>query len=242
MQMKNYLKYIVLVIVGTLASCRDEVQKPKVIYDRTNKTSSAVKTDSTQIEVADLPIQMEGTSYLIHPVGDLRVYEKGTKARYGSSSVNDVSFTISNLGEFEITGYLQNLKFQKTDSDSIRPLTDKPALILTATYLKTIADKTQNQVMVYTLADSDTNKDGKIDTSDIKTLYLSHISGENFTKVSEDFQELVDWNLIESKNRLYFRTIEDTNQNGQFDKNDVLHYSYIDLASKKWEVKSYKPI
>ena len=240
--MKKILTYIALASIGTLTSCKDEVKKPKVIYDTASKTNTVAKTDSTQIEIADLPIQMEGTSYLIHPVGDLRVFEKGTKARYGSSSVNDVSFTISNLGEFEITGYLQNLKFQKVDSDSIRPLTDKPALILTATYLKTVADKTQNQIMVYTLADSDTNKDGKIDTSDIKTLYLSNISGEHFTKVSEDFQELVDWNLIESRNRLYFRTIEDTNQNGQFDKNDVLHYNYIDLASKKWEVKSYKPI
>lgn len=240
--MKKILTYIALAIIGTLTSCKDEVKKPKVIYDTASKTNTVAKTDSTQIEIADLPIQMEGTSYLIHPVGDLRVFEKGTKARYGSSSVNDVSFTISNLGEFEITGYLQNLKFQKVDSDSIRPLTDKPSLILTATYLKTVADKTQNQIMVYTLADSDTNKDGKIDTSDIKTLYLSNISGEHFTKISEDFQELVDWNLIESRNRLYFRTIEDTNQNGQFDKNDVLHYNYIDLASKKWEVKSYKPI
>jgi hypothetical protein len=153
-----------------------------------------------------------------------------------------LSFTISNLGDYEITGYLQNLKFQKTDSDSIRPLSDKPVLILTATYLKPVADKTQNQIMVYTLADADTNKDGKIDSGDIKTLYLSNISGEHFTKISEDFQELVDWSLIESKNRLYFRTIEDTNQNGQFDKNDVLHYNYIDLASKKWVVKNYKPI
>jgi hypothetical protein len=242
MQMKNYLKYISLVIIGSLASCKDEAPTPKVIYDASNKASVVNKTDSTQIEVADLPIQMEGTDYLIHPVGDLRVFERGTKARYGSSSVNDVSFTISNLGEYEITGYLQNLKFQKIDSDSIRPLTDKPLLILTATYLKTVADRTQNQIMVYTLADSDTNKDSKIDAGDIKTLYLSNISGENFTKISEDFQELVDWSLIESKNRLYFRTIEDTNQNGQFDKNDVLHYNYIDLASKKWEVKSYKPI
>jgi hypothetical protein len=240
--MKNSLKYIALAIIGTLVSCKDEVQKPKVIYDAASKRSVVAKTDSTQIEVADLPIQMEGTNYLIHPVGDLRVFEKGTKARYGSSSVNDVSFTISNLGEYEITGYLQNLKFQKVDSDSIRPLSDKPVLILTATYLKTVADRTQNKVMVYTLTDSDTNKDGKIDTGDIKTLYLSNISGENFTKVSADLQELVDWSLIESKNRLYFRTIEDTNQNGQFDKNDVLHYNYIDLASKKWEVKSYKPI
>ncbi|MBB4804335.1 uncharacterized protein YxjI [Flavobacterium nitrogenifigens] len=239
--MKKYFKYIALVIVGTVISCREEVKKPKVSYDVSNKVS-ITKADSSQIEIADLPIQMEGTNYLIHPVGDLRVYERGTKARYGSSSVNDVSFTISNLGEYEITGYLQNLKFQAVDSDSIRPLSDKPILILTATYLKPVADKTQNKVMVYTLTDSDTNKDGKIDTSDIKTLYLSDISGENFTKVSADLEELVDWSLIESKNRLYFRTIEDTNQNGQFDKNDVLHYNYIDLASKKWEVKAYKPI
>lgn len=234
-----YISCSVLIIL--LSGCREEVKKPKVTYDVSNKVSIS-KTDSTQIEIADLPIQMEGTDYLIHPVGDLRVFEKGTKSRYGSSSVNDVSFTISNLGEFEITGYLQNLKFQKTDSDSIRPLSEKPVLILTATYLKVIADKTQNKVMVYTLADSDTNKDGKIDTGDIKTLYLSDISGGNFTKVSTDLEELVDWSLIESRNRLYFRTIEDTNQNGQFDKNDVLHYSYIDLASKKWEVVNYKPI
>jgi len=241
--MKNSLKYIALAIIGTLVSCKDDVEKqPKVIYDASNKAKIVDKTDSTQIEIADLPIQMEGTNYLIHPVGDLRVYERGSKSRYGSSSVNDLSFTISNLGDFEITGYLQNLKFQKTDSDSIRALSNKPVLILTATYLKPVADKTQNQVMVYTLADSDTNKDGKIDSGDIKTLYLSNMSGENFTKISEDFQELVDWSLIESKNRLYFRTIEDTNQNGQFDKNDVLHYNYIDLASKKWEVKNYKPI
>lgn len=240
--MKNSLKYIALVIIAALVSCKDEAQKPKVIYDAKNKAKETTNTDSTQIKIADLPIQMEGTNYLIHPVGDLRVFEKGSKARYGSSSVNDVSFTISNLGEFEITGYLQNLKFQKIDSDSIKSLSDKPVLILTATYLKSLANKSLNQIMVYTLTDSDTNKDGKIDTGDIKTLYLSDISGENFTKVSADLQELVDWNLIESKSRLYFRTIEDTNHNGQFDKNDVLHYNYIDLAAKNWDVKSYQPI
>jgi hypothetical protein len=62
---------------------------------------------------------MEGTDYLIHPVGDLSIQERGVKSRYGSSSVNDLSFTISNYGEFEITGFLQILKFQKY-SDSIK--------------------------------------------------------------------------------------------------------------------------
>ena len=225
-----------------LASCKEEVEKPKVIYDTANKGKEVVKMDSTQVAISDLPIQMQGTNYLIHPVGDLRVYERGAKARYGSSSVIDLSFTISNYGENEITGYLQNLKFQKTDSDSIRALTDKPALIQTATYLKSVSDRAKKQIMVYTMYDMDTNRDGKLDTSDIKSLYLSEISGERFTKISQNFHELIDWSLIESKNRVYFRTVEDTNKNGQFDKDDVVHYNYIDLSNNEWKVISYQPI
>ena len=156
--------------------------------------------------------------------------------------MNDLSFTISNASEYEITGYLQNLKFQKIGSDSIKALTDKPVLIQTATYLKTVSDKIKNQIMVYSMMDMDTNKDGKLDVSDITTLYLSKISGDKLTKVSADFQELIDWNLIESQNRLYFRTVEDTNKNGKFDSKDVVHYNYIDLANKDWKVESYNPI
>ena len=225
-----------------LVGCKEEVEKPKVTYDQTAKAKETVRTDSSQIQIADLPIQMDGTDYLLHPVADLSIREKGIKARYGSSSVNDLSFTISNYGEYEITGYLQNIKFQKIDSDSIHKLTDKPVLIQTATYLKSVADKTNNQVMVYTMMDMDTNKDGKLDTSDIKALYLSDISGQNFTKISTDFQELIDWKLISSKNRLYYRTVEDTNKNGEFDKNDAVNYYYIDLSNKDWKITGYEPI
>ena len=240
--MKTVQIDLINIAILLLVSCKEEVEKPKVIYDAASKEKAVSKVDSTQIAIADLPIQMEGTDYLIHPVGDLRVYERGAKAKYGSSSVIDLSFTISNLGDEEITGFLQNLKFQKIDSDSIHSLTDKPALILTATYLKAVADKTKKQILVYTMYDVDTNKDGKLDTSDIKSLYLSDISGAHFTKISANFEELIDWSLIESKNRLYFRTVEDTNKNGQFDKNDVLHYNYINLLDANWEVKSYEPI
>ena len=225
-----------------LASCKDESEKPKVIYDASNKGRAVTKSDSAQVKIADLPIHMEGTNYLIHPVGDLSIREKGIKTRYGSSSVNDLSFTISNYSEYEITGFLQNLKFQRMNSDSIKVLTDKPVLIQTATYLKSVADKTQNQVMVYTMVDMDTNKDGKLDTSDIKALYLSEISGDKLTKISASYQELIDWKLIESKNRLYFRTVEDTNKNGKFDKMDVVHYNYIDLSNKEWKLISYEPV
>ncbi|MFV8327179.1 hypothetical protein [Flavobacterium sp. ZS1P14] len=231
---------LVGISVLLLTGCKEDAEKPKVTYDAAKER--AIRSDSTQIEIADLPIHMEGTNYLIHPVGDLSIREKGIKTRYGSSSVNDLSFTISNYGENEITGFLQNIKFQKMGSDSIKALTDKPVLIQTATYLKSVADKTKNQIMAYTMVDMDTNKDGKLDTSDIKALYLSEISGDKLTKLSDSYQELIDWNLIESNNRLYFRTVEDTNKNGQFDKMDVVHYSYVDLSNKEWKIISYKPV
>lgn len=236
------------VIIGSLffvlliVSCQKEVEKPKVIYDNSSKNTVAPKLDSSKVEIADLPVVMEGTEYLIHPIGDLRIYERGTKSKYGSSAVNDVSFTISNVAQYEITGFLQNLKFQKINSDSIHSLTDKPILIETATYLKTVSDRIKKQILVYTMVDADTNRDGKLDTNDINTLYLSTISGERFTKVATDLEELIDWNLIEASNRLYFRTIEDTNKNGQFDQKDVLHYNYIDLNKNDWKVIRYSPI
>lgn len=240
--MKNFFYYSLFVLFGFFASCKDEVEKPKLRYDTTNKQKEFSRVDPDQISIADLPIQIEGTNYLIHPIGDLRVYESGAKSSYGSSSVIDLSFTLSNYADGEITGYLQNIKFQKIDSDSLQSLTDKPVLIQTASYLKGVALGSKKQIMVYTLFDIDTNKDGKLDSSDIKSLYLSEISGKRFTKISTNFHELIDWSVIDSKSRLYFRTVEDTNKNGKFDKDDVLHYNYINLLSAKWEVLNYKPI
>lgn len=243
MTMKNLNILLAGFAVLALASCKEEVETPKVTYEKTSTTEAKPQPiDSSQIEIADLPIQMEGTKYLIHPIGDYRVYEGRAKSSYGSSNTDKVSFSISNYNRFEITGFLQNLKFQHVDSTEIRPLTDKKMVIQTASYLNTIFEKTKHQLLVYSVADMDTNRDNKLDASDIKSLYISDISGNDFMKLSPDMQELIDWNLVESKNRLYFRTIEDTNKNGQFDKNDVILYYYVDLSNKDWKLENYKPV
>ncbi|MEO5775849.1 MAG: hypothetical protein ABIQ27_03030 [Flavobacterium sp.] len=237
--MKNYFLYIALAFVGLFVSCKkEEAEKPKVTYETTSKVKPEVVVDTNQIEVADLPINMEGTNFLIHPIGVMSGNGKGIK----SSSDSDQSFTVSNYGEYQITGYLKNLKFQEIGKDSISTLTNKQILIETATYLKTFADKSKQQLLVYSLADMDTNKDGKLDSSDIKSLYISTISGQKFTKLSADFQELIDWKVLESKSVLYFRTIEDTNKNGEFDAEDSLQYHFVNLLDKDWKVNSYKPI
>lgn len=228
-----------------LTSCKEEAaEKPKVTYDNTVKAEkAAAKRDTAQIEIADLPIHIPGTNYLIYPVGDLNIYAGNSRTKYESgSATNDIGFTISNYSEGEITGYLRNLKFQLIGSDSITALSEKPLLIQSARFLRSVSDKTKQQIIAYTLADADTNQDGKLDTNDIKSLYLSEVGGGRLTKMSTDMQELIDWNLIESQNKLYFRTIEDTNKNGEFDKNDVMHYHFIDLNHIDWKVSDYKPV
>ena len=235
---------IALALTATFfISCKEEKPKPKVIYEDTRSIQAQPKrVDSTAIKVADLPVHMEGTKYLIHPVGDIRVYDD-TNRSYGTSRTNStVSYAISNYNRFEITGYFENLKFQHIDSTALHSLTDKKIQIQTATYLSTIADKTKKQILIYTLVDADTNLDGKVDSNDIKSLYISDISGKGFKKLSGDVQELVDWNLIEAQNRIYFRTIEDINKNGAFDKNDKVHYQYADIMSPEWAVTTYEPV
>lgn len=240
--MKKIVTCAVLLLSFLFISCKEEVKKPKVIYEEAKSAvNGQMKRDSSQIKIADLPIYMEGTKYLIHAIGDIRVYD-GPSSSYGSSKTNSVSYAISNYNRFEITGYFQNLKFQHIDSTALHSLTDKAIQIQTATYLNTIADKTKKQILVYSLVDADTNRDNKVDANDIKALYVSNINGTNFTKLSDDLQELLDWNIVEVQNRLYFRTIEDINKNGAFDKKDTVHYFYVNLLDKEWKVEEYMPI
>ncbi len=239
--MKNRIRISMLVISLSFVSCKQEIEKPKVSYSKATNTKTRV--DSTQITVADLPVHIEGTKYLIFPVGDLNIYGKNTKSTYTNSSSNsDLSFNISNYNDFQFTGYLQNLKFQEIGKDTITKLTEKPLIIQTTTYLKTFADKTKQQYLVYTLFDMDTNKDNKLDVNDIKSLYISDISGNGFLKLSDDFQEVLDWNVIDGTSKLYFRTIEDINKNGEFDKNDVVHYFYVNLIAKELKSIEFTPV
>jgi len=239
--MKQLPIYILLSMLAFLVSCKKETEKPKVIYESTSKSVTDVKVNSDKIVLADLPILMEGTRVLLHPIGELSVSKSSDKYESGSYS-KDQSFMVSNSSEYEITGYLSNFKFQQIGSDSLTILTNKLVLIERVTYLKAFSDKSKKQLLVYVLEDLDSNKDGKLDSDDIKNLYISDINGKNFTKLSAEFQELIDWNIIESQNRLYFRTIEDINKNGAFDKDDKMHYHFVDLLSKDWKVQEYNPI
>lgn len=231
--MKNYL-YILLASCVLTISCKEEKEKPKVKY--TEKEAKAPQKDTTKLGVADLPIQFEGSNVLVFTIGNLTLGDINKKGSYESTGSYEgvAGFNVSNSMENEITGYLQNLKFQEVGSDSLHVLTDKVMLIERVSFLKS------NKMLVYVLADSDTNQDGAIDSNDIKSLYTSTDLGKNFSKVSTELHELIDWKFLESTNKIYFRTIEDTNKNGAFDDKDKIHYHLVNLKDNK--ISEYFPL
>ena len=232
-QMKFYTCYAFLLLL--IIACNNQNQKPKVIYDAVKTTVKNNPVVEDEVEISDLPVQIDGTRYILHPVGSIRVGVEGKK--YGGNS-----YVLSNYNRFELTGNFSNLKFQHQDSTSFKTLTDKNIAIQNVTYLNAVAKSITKQFLVYTLEDLDSNKDGKLDDNDIKDLYISNANGSNFIKLSPDLQEVIDWKLIESQNRLYFRSVEDNNKNGAFDKEDKVHYYYVDLTNKELKVDEYNPI
>ena len=54
--------------------------------------------------------------------------------------------------------------------------------------------------------------------------------------------ELVDWKIIETNARLYYKTIEDSNKNGQLDATDKILYHYVNLLDSNWKSIEYFPV
>lgn len=229
--MKKIIVYI-LPLFSLFWNCKEE-QKPKVKYDKPlNKVE--VKKDTSKLMVADLPIQFANSNVLIYTIGALQV-SNFQKSSYTEKIEAGSTYNVSNVLEDELTGYLQNIKFQEIGSDSLHVLTDKLLMIERVTFLKS------KKVLVYVLADADTNQDSKVDSDDIKSLYISTDMGKNFTKVSPELQELIDWNYVETANKIFFRTIDDRNKNGAFDKNDDLHYFTVNI-NKDWKAEEFKVV
>ncbi|PVX51092.1 hypothetical protein C7377_1425 [Balneicella halophila] len=224
-------------------SCMRE-EKPKVIYpDNENIASAELEKDTSLIELADIPIHFDSTKYLIHPIGEYKMYGSSKrKSSFGAASYGSRNLSSSNYSKYEITGNLLNLRFQHLDSDKLSILTTANIRIKSITFLRGLFKNTKKQFLIYRVLDKDTNQDNVIDNSDVESLYLSHIDGYGFEKLSPNYQELIDWRELEINNRVYFRSVEDTNKNGEFDRDDNIHYHYVEFTDEKPQVVEYNPI
>ncbi len=239
--MKKILTIVIL--LGLWTACSDS--KQKVVYDNesdSTTTESKLLVDTTTMTVAGLPIHFDSTEFLIHTIGQYKPEKRGSKLYMSSYMTSSGGLAIAYRNDYSVSGDMDNLKFQHVDSNTLTKLTDKSIKIRSFTFLRSIFDSSESQILLYRITDKDTNKDKVLDSSDIESLYISDIDGQRFQKLSPELQQVVEWKVIDIRNRLYFTTMEDIDKNGNFEKTDQLHYFFVNLLDENRKVNEYFPI
>ncbi len=238
---RKYIQLLGILCVGMI-SCED--QTTRIAYDdKGDKTRESIELikDTTLIKIADLPIHIDSTKYLIHIRGEISNYSNNRSRYFSSSKSSGVNFNVSNYRHSEITGNIHNLKFENIETGQTNILTEEVIKIQSFNFLREIYKKTGEEIIIYNVLDKDTNADRQLTYQDLTSLYISNSNGKKFTKISKEYYEVLNWEVIPENNRIYFRSITDSNKNGDFDKEDTISYQFIDLSSKQWEVKDYNP-
>lgn len=240
------MRYLLLTaLVLFVMSCD---KQPKIDYQKKVDTVSRVDDrikDTTKVMVAALPGKFDSTDVLIFPIGYVDLNERKSHGKIGYGSSSSYSSSSGMISGYysgdDLSGSFTNILFEGTDGTQ-RKLTDKKITISNIEFLRPIYKKVKSAYLLYTVYDRDTNADGQLEHPDLSALYLSKIDGSDFKKVTKELHLLYDQRLIGDLSRLYFRTQEDVNKDGELDKQDKFHYYKIDFSSSGYQVSEFDPL
>lgn len=235
-KMRNNL----LLILGLLLISSCSKNTPKIVYNEDDKvnTSETVK-DTLKYQIGDLPIKIDSLDYLIHPIGEIADSQNNNKITYSYGADNYTTFQLATERGDEIFGQMKNLLFENIENGETTLLTDENVEIQKANYLRDVAELSGKNHITYEVIDSDTNNDHTLDNNDILSLYLSNGDGAGFRKLTKKNSNLIDYKTIPELNRLYFKSVSDSNNNGVFDREDEIIYQFIVLGINK--IIEYNP-
>lgn len=225
-KMKNLISLLFVCLLIT--SCVDKIERPLASGSQTEPATEELKV------VPHLPVQIDSTDYLLHPIGKLSERKSG----YYSSGTSAGVYRSSD----GISGELTNIKFQKLDSEELLPLTNDRVIISSVEFLRAIFQNTGKAFLLYEVCDRDSNGDDELDRKDVSSLYISSINGENFRKLTAEDQNFEEFTIVDEMNRVYFKTTEDINDDREFDEKDRAYLFYIDLGAEAPKVIEYDPL
>lgn len=235
-------KLLVPIFAVTLIfSCSERARK--INYENeidTVATIVDIVKDTTKILVSELPVRFDSTDVLIYAIGLVDLQERGGYGKsgadsYGSSNINSSYFNYDNL-----SGRFINLVFEDINGNR-RSLTNHKITINRVVFLRNVFNQTKQPYLMYSLYDRDSNGDGKYDSRDLESLYLSNVDGTGFRKISKELHEFYDYRVFQNDNKLYFRTLEDINKDGKLNNQDKFHYYLIKFTKEGYNLSEYDP-
>lgn len=202
---------------------------------------------TTHTMIVAPPVLFDGTQVLIQPCGLINENDEENMKEYEfSGSKKEISdeagFYVEGILENTLSGRMSNLYFDDMSTNKKRLLTDNNIYIYTATYLRGIAEKTDKHYLMYSIYDTDSNKDGKIDSNDIVSMYISKLGGSDFKKITAENHEFLGGKLILPAKRCYYSTLKYKENEIEFSgKKGEYYYYYIDFSSDPYKVIEYNP-
>ena len=232
---------IIFETASLLISCG---QTPKIDYNEKIDTTSVIDDrirDTTKILVSELPVKFDSTEMLLFAVELVDLQERGGYSKIGSGSYGNSDIASSYFNSDNLIGDFINIVFQ--DKNGIeRKLTNKKIQIRSVSFLRDTYRRTKVGYLLYSISDRDSNGDKELSHSDLEALYISKLDGSDFKKLTKELHEFYDWRLIKDKDRIYFRTLEDQNKDGELNNQDKFHYYFIDFSGEKYSVTEYNPL
>lgn len=232
-------KTILLLSIILFLACSERENEKKIVYEETTEQTENPLTEDTLENnpesklIAGLPFKLDSAKTKIFPIGEIRLEDKKrglTKvSSYSGSSFN--FFAIGSYSNREYYGHLDNLIFENIETGERHLLTNEKIKIKTFGQLHK-EERIPIKRLVFEIITKDSNKDSRLNENDLTNLYVSGIDGENLTLISKLNEDLIDWTLL-NENLLYFRTIEDSNKNGELEESDTLHIYETDLNNLK---------
>ncbi len=221
-------------------------QKPVLAYPidgQEDITDQQLIVDTTLTVTGALPVYFDSTDYLLFPSGPVKISTKGRGNIYtDAANIGDVSFTLGYLNGLAFTGDLDNIMVQQLGTSNFEPLTNKTIKIRRFEFLSSIRKRVGLQLLVMEVTDQDTNRNGRLTDNDIASLYISDLEKQRFVKLTPELHELLDWKVLTINERLYFRTLEDSDKNGVFNKNDKIHHYFLNLKEGQFTPIEYNPL
>ena len=227
--MKNILALFFL--AGVLFSCSERRVQGVVAGDEPAhvQTMDSLFEDTTKVLNVHLPSLVDSARQIL-------VHEIYLETRL---NLDDRSYSKKEYIGGQIN--IANLIFENVINQKKHLLTDNQIRI---SFYHQLQDKKENRYFLYRVIDRDYNKDGKMNSDDVESLYISNIDGTSFSKLTKD-KENVQYNdkaWIHSIDRYYFTTLKDSDKNGSFDPKDEMHHYYIQFNSGGYNVVEYNPL
>jgi hypothetical protein len=243
MKARVKLKNLVLIHLSGIIFWSCGPEKTRIKDETIDSPIDAKETviDATQMIVSELPEKFDSTEILLFGIVLVDLQERSQYSKFGSGSFNSSEIASSYFEADELIGDFVNIVFQDKNGNN-RKLTDKNVKIRSVSFLRGIFEETKSAFLLYSVFDRDTNGDREINETDLKALYISEIDGSAFQKLTKEFHQLHDWRYVEGERRIYFRTFEDKNGDGELDNKDQFHYYFIEFSGKNFLVEEHNPL